>query len=135
MPGIYGPGRLPLDRIRQGAPVVRMAESGPGNRIHVDDLAGACLAAADYVGRERVFNVGDGNHASMTEYFLAVAEAAGLPTPPQLPRDAVLAQVSPAMRGFMTDSRRVDTRRMREVLGFRPRYPALAEGVAASLAE
>lgn len=135
VPGIYGPGRLPLDRIRQRAPVVLAAEAGPGNRIHVDDLAGACLAAADYAGSVAVFNVGDGGHASMTDFCNVVARAAGLDEPPQLPLREVLARVSPAMRGFLGESRRVDTRRMQAELGFTPRYCDLAAGVAASLAE
>lgn len=133
VPGIYGPGRLPVDRIRQGAPVVCAAEAGPGNRIHVDDLAGAVLAAVDYEGPHRIFNLGDGEHASMTDYFLAVAEAAGLPPPPEVPLDTLLAQVSPAMRAFLVESRRVDTARMRSALGFTPEYTSLAAGIAASL--
>lgn len=133
VPGIYGPGRLPLERVRQGAPVVRAADAGPGNRIHVEDLAGACLAAADYRGPRRVFNVGDGDHASTTEYFRAVAAAAGLPPPPEVPLEELLARVSPAMRGFLVESRRVDTSRMRMELGFAPRYASLDAGIAASL--
>lgn len=133
VPGIYGPGRLPLDRLRQGAPVVRAEDAGPGNRIHVDDLAAVSLAAADYSGSEPIFNVGDGSHASMTEYFRAVARAAGLADPPELPLDELLQRVTPAMRGFLVERRRVDTRRMREILGFQPRYEDLAQGVAASL--
>lgn len=135
VPGIYGPGRLPLERIRQGAPVVRAEDAGPGNRIHVDDLAAVCLAAADYRGPERIFNVGDGSHASMNEYFRAVARAAGLPAPPELPLAEILQRVTPAMRGYLSEQRRVDTRRMRQVLAFRPRYDDLEAGVAASLAE
>lgn len=133
VPGIYGPGRLPLERLGAGAPVARRDQAGPGNRIHVEDLAGACLAAVDYTGPEVVFNVGDGAHASMTEYFLAVADAAGLPAPPEIPMEDLLAQVSPAMRGFLVESRTVETRRMRDVLGFTPRYTDLAKGIAASL--
>jgi len=135
VPGIYGPGRLPLERIRQGAPVVRAQDAGPGNRIHVDDLAAVSLAAADYGGAERVFNVGDGSHASMSDYFRAVARAAGLAKPPELPLAKLLERVTPAMQGFLVESRRVDTRRMREVLGFQPRYAELEAGIAASLAE
>jgi nucleoside-diphosphate-sugar epimerase len=135
VPGIYGPGRLPIERIRQGAPVMRAADAGPGNRIHVDDLAAVCLAAADYQGPETIFNVSDGSHASMTEYFRAVARAAGLPDPPELPAEELLARVTPAMRGFLVERRRVDTRRMRETLGFRPRYADLEAGIAASLAD
>ena len=113
--------------------MVRAEDAGPGNRIHVDDLAGACLAAADYAGPLRVFNVGDGDHASTTEYFRAVARAAGLPAPPELPLEELLQQVSPAMRSFLVESRRVDTRRMRTELGFAPRYGSLEAGVQASL--
>jgi nucleoside-diphosphate-sugar epimerase len=133
VPGIYGPGRLPLERIRQRAPVVREADAGPGNRIHVDDLAAVSLAAADYAGAETIFNVGDGSHASMGQYFRAVARVAGLDEPPQLPLAELLQQVSPSMRGFLAERRRVDTRRMRETLGYRPRYADLEDGIAASL--
>lgn len=135
VPGIYGPGRLPLERIRKGAAAARAEEAGPGNRIHVDDLAAVSLAAADYSGPDQLFNVGDGNHASTTEYLRAVARLAGLPDPPELPLDEVLKRVTPAMRGFLAERRRVETRRMRDTLGFRPRYGDLESGVAASLAE
>jgi nucleoside-diphosphate-sugar epimerase len=135
VPGIYGPGRLPVERIRLGAPVVRAEDAGPGNRIHVDDLAAVSLAAADYTGPESVFNVGDGSHASMTDYSRTVARVAGLPAPPELPLSELLERVTPAMRSFLVESRRVDTRRMGEALGFRPRYADLEAGIAASLAE
>jgi nucleoside-diphosphate-sugar epimerase len=135
VPGIYGPGRLPLERIASGAPVPRLGETGPGNRIHVDDLAEACRAAIDYRGEEVLFNVGDGDDASMTEYFLKVAELAGLEPPPQLPLADLLARVSPMMRSFLSESRKVDVTRMRTVLGVEPRYPSMAAGIRASLAE
>lgn len=134
VPGIYGPGRLPVERIAGGAPVVAESDAGPGNRIHVDDLAAVSLAAADYQGELEIFNVGDGEHASMSEYFRVVARAAGLPPPPELPLADLLEQVSPAMRSFLVESRRVDTSRMKAELGFSPRYADLAAGVAASLA-
>jgi nucleoside-diphosphate-sugar epimerase len=135
VPGIYGPGRLPLDRVASGAPVPSAGETGPGNRIHVDDLVQACRAALDYAGEETLFNVGDGDEASMTEYFLEVAKQAGLEPPPQVPLDQLLARVSPMMRSFLTESRRVDVTRMRSMLGVAPAYPNLAAGIAASLAE
>ena len=45
VPGIYGPGRLGLDRLRAGTPVIAEADASPGNRIHVDDLAGCAVQA------------------------------------------------------------------------------------------
>ena len=51
--GIYGPGRLPLERIRQGLPLVRPEESPYSNRIQVDDLVTACSAAMERGRRAR----------------------------------------------------------------------------------
>jgi nucleoside-diphosphate-sugar epimerase len=135
VPGIYGPDRLPLARISERQPIPKPGDTGPGNRIHVDDLAAVCLAAIRYRGALEVFNVGDGEHASMGDYFLRVARIAGLENPPQLPLDELLRNVSPAMRSFLTESRRVDVSRMEHELGFVPRYRDLDEGIAASLGE
>jgi len=49
VPGIYGPGRLGVDRIRAGAANIRESEANPGNRIHVDDLVRCCEAAMSAV--------------------------------------------------------------------------------------
>ena len=135
VPGIYGPGRLPLARIAAGEPVPAPSETGPGNRIHVEDLAAVCLAALRYDGASEVFNVGDGVYASMGEYFLRVARIAGLEPPPQLSLSDLLERVSPAMRGFLTESRLVDVSRMRDELDFSPRYSDLDKGIAASLSD
>jgi len=58
--GIYGPGRLPLVRLQQGHPVLCEAESPPTNRIHADDLATICAAAAQKGAADEIFNVSDG---------------------------------------------------------------------------
>ena len=136
VPGIYGPGRLPLARLAAGASVARDEPSPrPGNRIHVDDLVGVCLAASAYQGAHRVFNVGDGNHASMGEYFRRVAAIAGLPAPEELDMETLLDRSSPMMRSFLQESRRLDTGLMLSELGYRPRYEDLDRGIEASLRE
>jgi nucleoside-diphosphate-sugar epimerase len=48
VPGIYGPGRLPLDRLARGEPVLAPADAGMTNRIHVDDLVTALQLVADH---------------------------------------------------------------------------------------
>lgn len=135
VPGIYGPGRLPLARIAEGHPIPAPSETGPGNRIHVDDLVAACLAALDYSGEQQIFNVGDGEYASMGEYFLRVASIAGLEPPPRLTLAQLLETASPAMRGFLMESRRVDVTLMKKELGLVPQFSDLDEGIRASLAE
>jgi hypothetical protein len=79
VPGIYGPGRLPLERLRRGDPSIAESEAGPGNRIHVDDLVTVLRAAGEsLLAVNRVYNCGDGDHASSTVYFRTVGPACGI---------------------------------------------------------
>jgi len=133
VPGIYGPGRLPLERLRAGEPVLREAESPWSNRVHVDDLVRAALAAARRGRAGAVYNVSDGRPTTMTDYFNRVADAAGLPRPPQISLDAGDARFSAGMRSYLAESKRLDNRRMREELGVEPEYPDLARGLSACL--
>jgi len=134
VPGIYGPGRLPLERLRRGEPALRPEDAGPGNRIHVDDLVSACVAALERPV-EGVFNVSDGNPATTTEFLQRTAALAGLPPPPLVALSDAPGRVSPGMLAFLRESRRIDNRRMVEQLGVRPRYARLDDGIAASLVD
>jgi nucleoside-diphosphate-sugar epimerase len=131
--GIYGPGRLPLERIRRGLPLLREEESPYSNRIHVDDLVAACVGAMERGEPGAVYNVCDGNPTTMTDYFLRVAEAAGLPRPPLLSMEEAAGELSEGMLSYLRESRRLSNRRMRAELGVTLRYPDLATGVADSL--
>ena len=62
------------------------------------------------------------------------AARAGLAPPPLVAMAEAPGRISPGMLAFLRESRRVDTRRMREVLGVEPRYADLDAGIAASLA-
>lgn len=130
--GIYGPGRLPLMQISQGQPLLREEESGPSNRIHADDLASLCLAAARLGRPGDIFNISDGHPTSMTAYFNACADALGLPRQPQVTMDEARTDMSPLMFSYVSESRIVDNSRMLERLNVRLRYPTLREGLPAS---
>jgi nucleoside-diphosphate-sugar epimerase len=133
--GIYGPGRLPLERLRAAQPVIRAAEAGPGNRIHVDDLVEACVAAGESPqAHQRIYNVCDGTHDSQTDYLLRVARLAGLPAPPQLPRAEAERVLPESVWSFLGESRRVGNRRLVGELGVQLRYTDLERGISASLA-
>ncbi len=133
--GIYGPGRWPLERLRKGTPVLREEECGYTNRIHADDLAAICVAAAERGGADRVYNVSDGRNGTMTEYFYAVADRFGIPRPPALTMAEAREQLSPAMLSYLTESRRMDNRRLLGELGVTLQYPDLAAGLAAATPE
>lgn len=133
--GIYGPGRIPISRLIDGHPLLRLEESAPTNRIHADDLALVCVAAAEKGEAGEIFNVSDGHPSTMTEYFLTVAEVAGLPRPPLVSMEEARRVMTPLMLSYLGESRRMDNTRMLERLEVKLRYPTLAEGLPASLAE
>jgi nucleoside-diphosphate-sugar epimerase len=134
VPGIYGPGRLPEKRLRAREPVLREAESPWSNRVHIDDLARACRAAAQRGRSGAVYNISDGHPTTMTDYFNRVADALGLERPPQITLAQARAELSAGMQSYLAESKRLDNRRMREELGVEPRYPDLVQGLAACLA-
>lgn len=133
VPGIYGPGRLGTEWLREAMPVIRDEEANPGNRIHVDDLVQCCLAALAPAVPAGVYNVGDGDHRSSHWFTNEVARQLELPAPPEISLDEARRQFSPQRLSFMSESRIVDTTRMRDVLGVTPQYADPADGIRASL--
>lgn len=131
--GIYGPGRIPVDRIMNRHPVLRSEEAGFTNRIHADDLALVCLAALERGEDGEIFNVCDGETSTMTDYFNAITDQLGLPRLPQVPLREARQTMTPLMYGYMTESRRIDNRRMLTKLGITLQYKTLREGLKASL--
>lgn len=128
--GIYGPDRLPLERLRRGEPVVRESECSYTNRIHVDDLVEICIAAAEKGADQQVYNVSDGHPGTMTAYFKAVANAVGLPPPPEISMAEAHKRLSPGMMSYMSESRRLHNDRLRAELGVELQYPDLVSGLA-----
>lgn len=131
---IYGPGRFPFDRLLGGHPVLTDDESPLSNRIHADDLARICLAAAEWSGSGDLINVSDGETMTMTAYFDAVADAFSLPRPPRVSRAEAATVMSPLMLSYFSESRHLENRRLRERLGTPLLYPDLAHGLAAAVA-
>ncbi len=135
VPGIYGPGRLPLERLASREPAVRVDEAGIGNRIHVDDLVVACIAALDMPDVRGIYNVTDGVPLNSTEFLARVARVAGLPEPPQISMDEAQLVLSPSRLSFLNESRQVSNRRMLDELKVQLRYADVDEGIRQSLAE
>lgn len=134
VPGIYGPGRLPVSAIKAHRPVVAEVESGFTNRIHSEDLADICVAAAERGRPDTIYNVSDGHPGTLAGYYNAVADALGLPRPPVVSRDEAGKVLSQGMLSYLRESRRIDNRRMLQELGVTLRYPTLEAGLKASIA-
>ena len=133
VPGIYGPGRLPLDRLKQREPVVCPEDAGISNRIHVEDLVTACELAVVNKEARGVYNVTDGNSISSTAFVDTVAKIAGLPTPPRVSMEEAQLTFSPERLSFLNESRRVGNERMLKHLGVTLKYADVEAGIRASL--
>jgi nucleoside-diphosphate-sugar epimerase len=132
LPGIYGPGRSPLDRLRDGT-ARRLVKPGQVfSRIHVDDLAAGLAASLARPRSGGVYNLCDDEPAPAHEVTAYAAELLGVTAPPEEAFDA--AALSPAARRFWSESKRVSNARAKAELGWRPTYPTYREGLAAVLA-
>lgn len=130
--GIYGPGKLPLERLRGRVPMIGADEAPWTNRIHIDDLVSVCEAAMAQGVDGEVYNVSDGNPGNMRDYFDRVADRYGLPHAPQITLAEAQGQLSAGLLSYLGESRRLDNRKMLRELGVTLRYPTLEEGLAAS---
>jgi nucleoside-diphosphate-sugar epimerase len=131
--GIYGPGKLPIKRLRSGQPMVSETDSPITNHIHSYDLVQVCLAAMQRGSSGEIYNVSDGHPGSMTGYFNQVADFLGLPRPPVISMAEAERQLSPGMLSYLGESRRLSNRKLLAELGIVLRYPGLQEGLPASI--
>ncbi|MDJ0741047.1 MAG: NAD-dependent epimerase/dehydratase family protein [Gammaproteobacteria bacterium] len=129
--GIYGPGKLPLERLRQQAPMVGADEAPWTNRIHIDDLVQVCAAAMARGRDGETYNVSDGNPGNMRDYFDRVADLYELPRAPLIRLADADGTLSAGLLSYLGESRRLSNRKMLDELGVTLQYPTLAVGLAA----
>ncbi|OYY95423.1 MAG: NAD(P)-dependent oxidoreductase [Hydrogenophilales bacterium 28-61-23] len=128
-PGIYAQDRMPAERVRKSLPAIVAADDVHTNHIHAEDLARLSLAVFFQGRANRLYNAVDDSGLKMGDWFDVVADHLGLPRPPRLPRAAVIAAVTPAMRTFLTESRRLSNQRAKAELRFRLKYPTVRQGL------
>lgn len=131
LPGIYGPGRSALDRLRAGEGRRIVKPGQVFSRIHVDDIVSGLLASLDRPRAGGVYNLVDDAPAPPQDVMEHAAKLLGAPVPPDLPFNEL--GLSPATRRFYAENKRVSNARAKAELGWRPRYPTYREGLAAIL--
>ncbi len=129
VPGIYGPGKIPLARIRSGLAIVNKQDSPFTNRIHADDLVEVCAQALLNSEITGIYNVSDGHPGTMYEYFTGVAEVMNLPAPPAISLEQAQQQLSAGMLSYMAESRRINNKKLLKDFGLILQYPYLQEGL------
>ncbi|MDQ0248235.1 nucleoside-diphosphate-sugar epimerase [Sphingomonas kyeonggiensis] len=127
LPGIYGPGRSPLDRIRAGAAARVDVPGQVFSRVHVDDIVSGVIAGFD--GPPGAYNLADDLPAPQSDVIAYGCALLGLPVPPLVPLDQ--ANLSPQARAFYAENRRVANGKAKRLLGWRPRYADYRLGLRA----
>jgi nucleoside-diphosphate-sugar epimerase len=130
--GIYGPGRGPFEKIRNGTARRIVKKGQVFSRVHVDDIATVLMASMKQP-QPGLYNVADDEPAPPQDVIAQAAQLLGFPVPPEVAFDE--ADMSPMARSFYADSKRVRNDRIKERLGVRLRYPTYREGLRAILDE
>ena len=127
LPGIYGPGRSPIDRVVSG---VAHRVDVPGqvfSRVHVEDIVSGVIAGLAVPAG--VYNLADNLPASQNAVIEEACRLLGRELPPLLSLDE--ANLSPMARAFYAENRRVANGKAKRVLGWVPVYPTYVEGLRA----
>lgn len=130
--GIYGPGRGPFEKVRDGTARRIFKPGQVFSRIHVEDIAQAVEASLNHPDPGAIYNVCDDDPASPEDVLSLAAELLGLPEPPMVPYED--AEMSPMARSFYAENKRVRNDRMKQDLGVKLIYPTYREGLAGLLA-
>lgn len=125
LPGIYGPGRSALDRVREGKARRIDLPDQVFSRVHVDDIVSGVIAALD--APPGAYNLADDFPCSQN---LVIEEACRLLriAPPPL-KTIEEAGLSPMARAFYGENRRVANGKAKRLLAWRPHYPTYREGL------
>jgi nucleoside-diphosphate-sugar epimerase len=125
--GIYGPGRGPFEKVRDGT-ARRIVKPGQVfSRIHVEDIAATLAASIARPNPGAAYNLCDDDPAPPEDVIGHAAALLGLPPPPEISFDA--AEMSPMARSFYAESKRVRNDRIKSELGVRLRFPSYREGL------
>lgn len=130
--GIYGPGRGPFEKVRDGSARRIIKPGQVFSRIHVEDIAQVVAASITHPHPGRAYNVCDDDPAPPEDVIGHAAELLGLPLPPAVAYDQ--AEMTPMARSFYAESKRVRNDRIKSELGVRLLYPTYREGLAGLLA-
>jgi nucleoside-diphosphate-sugar epimerase len=131
--GIYGPGRGPFEKVKDGSARRVIKPGQVFSRIHVDDIAQVLEASIARPNPGRAYNVCDDDPAPPEDVLAHAADLLGLPPPPAVSWDAAQATMSPMARSFYAESKRVGNRRIKDELGVRLIHPDYRSGLAAVL--
>lgn len=131
--GIYGPGRGPFEKVRNGTARRIIKPGQVFSRIHAEDIAQVLAVSIARPDPGAIYNLCDDDPAPPEDVLEHAAHLLGLPPPPA--EDFATAEMTPMARSFYAESKRVSNARIKRELGIRLIHPDYRSGLAAILAE
>lgn len=129
--GIYGPGRGPFAKLRNGTARRIIKKDQVFSRTHVEDIAQVLHASINTPNTGAVYNVCDDTPAPPQDVIAYAAELLNLPIPPAVDFDD--AKMTDMARSFYSDSKKVRNNRIKDELGVKLLYPTYQTGLQALL--
>lgn len=131
--GIYGPGRGPFEKLRNGTARRILKPDQVFSRIHVADIAQVLAASIRQPDPGAIYNVCDDDPAPPEDVIGYAADLLGLHLPPVIPYAE--AEMTPMARSFYAESKRVRNDKIKRDLGVVLKYPDYRSGLSAVLAQ
>lgn len=129
--GIYGPGRGPFSKVKNGTARRIIKKNQVFSRIHVEDIAQVLQASINRPRSGAVYNVCDDYPAPPQDVIAHAAELLGMPLPPAVKFEE--AEMTPMARSFYAESKKVNNDLIKTELGVSLRYRDYRQGLAALL--
>ena len=132
LPGIYGPGRSVLDGLKSGRARRINKQDQVFCRIHVEDIAGACLHLIHKASRGHappIVNVVDDEPTPPGELLEFGADLLNCNPPPEENYTDACQNMSAMARSFWSENRRVSNRLLCNELGYKLLHPNYRDGL------
>jgi dihydroflavonol-4-reductase len=102
--------------------------------VHVEDLAAGYVAALQHAPPGAGYNLADDEPLPLAAFAAAAARALGVGPPAPVPRAAAALALGRPLVRSLTTSYRLSNARARDEIGWRPRRPTVADGLAGAVA-
>ena len=134
VPGIYGRNRLPIKRVKERDPLIKIDESRTTNLIHVSDLTRLVIKALTLTNKEtEIVNVSDGKAVTTTKYYEIIYKALNIKLPEYISYEQAMSMYDEKRASFLKESRVMDVTKMKQLFPDCIKYEKLEDGIKESL--
>ena len=127
LPGIYGPDRSVLDRIRNKNIKIIKKENQFFSRVHVKDIATCIKMSMDSPTPGEIYNVSDDYPCSTQELITYGCNLIGYKVPEEISfHDKSINEMT---KSFYLENKKISNKKIKEKIGWKPKFKDFKEGL------